>query len=123
MYDGIYYVTLLITIVCGFIDLMSGNFARAATAGTVLFILACIGVRAVIRDNQFTKQRIEALKKWYPNETEAWYRNRIQLNFDGLDIQYAAQQKKIAKLKELVPGQQDWWYKVHLNDDEYKGRL
>ncbi len=42
MYDGIYYVTLLITIVCGFIDLMSGNFARAATAGTVLFILACI---------------------------------------------------------------------------------
>ena len=47
----------------------------------------------------------------------------LKESVDGLDIQYAAQQKKIAKLKELVPGQQDWWYKVHLNDDEYKGRL
>lgn len=123
MYEGLYWGALLICIACGVIDLMSGDFARAATAGTILFIMACFGIRSMIHESRFTKQRIEALKKWYPDETEDWYRNRIRLNFDGGDIQYAAKQKKIEKLKELVPGQQDWWYKVHVDDEQYKGRL
>lgn len=123
MYDGIFIVALLMTIVGGVIDLMSGNFARAATAAIILLILTGIGIRAVIKDNQLTKQRIEALKRWCPDKPEYWYRERIRLNFDGADIQYASQQKRIAKLKEHIPGKPDWWYRDAINREEYRNIL
>ena len=123
MFEGFWVVSLMVVLVLGVIDLMSGDTARAGTAGTILFILLCIAIRAIVKDNEMEKKRIAALKKWYPDRTDAWYRNRIQHNFDGPDIAYASQLKRIEFLKELEPGKPDWWYKDNIDNPQYRDRL
>ena len=61
MYDGFWGVSLLILLVLAVIDLMSGEFARAATAGTILFIILCCAFHSEGKKKDATKERIEAL--------------------------------------------------------------
>ena len=99
MYDGLYYGSVLICLACCVIDLLSGNFARAATAGTILFILFCIGVRAIARENREMKERIARYKEWYPGHPDAWYKYRIERSLDSPDIYYAQCKKEIEIMK------------------------
>ena len=120
LYDGFWGVSLLILLVLAVIDLMSGDFARAATAGTILFIILCWAFHSEGKKKDATKERIEALKRWYPDKPESWYRQKVAMNMDGADIAYAARLKRIELLKELEPGKPDYWYKAVVDMPEYK---
>ena len=111
MYDGIFLGAFLIFLACAVIDLTSGNFARAGAAGTILFIVLCIGLGSVSRDHREKKERIERLKKWCPGHPDAYYKHRVTNNLDGGDVFAAMYKKEVAILKQQYPGKPEWWYR------------
>ena len=92
MAEGFYIGTAIIFFVMCVIDMMSGNFARAMTGGTVALIAIILIVRRGIKGEQEIRRRMDFIAKYEPGKDEAWLRNAVMHDYDHSPAFYQSMQ-------------------------------
>ena len=123
---GVVGVLALMTFCGCVIDLMSGNFSRAATGGTILAIaliwIICRVTSDLRAEREKLQKNLDEYKRWYPDQPESWARYRISIGMRDEDLRWAfledRKKKNDAKIRSEIPGMSESWYKSVVTRDE-----
>ena len=106
--------SILILVCCAVIDATSGNFGRTAIVFIVLLIVCGIIAGKTSRESREVKERVDRLRQYYPEKSDAYLRSRVECGYDIGDLGTALYRRQEAELRRRYPGKPDAWYMIEM---------